>query len=154
MTITSDQDTPRYGTPDQAPPPMSQPIAAAVIVYAGTVAITRAGVVTPSDAPLSTDVVWGIVDKQTDNRAGSFLGGGASAGQVPIDRGTFWLAYTGAMAQSDVDATVYLSDALTVTKTAGALPIAGTVLAVDTSISKVAVALGVRGLGAAPGSPF
>jgi hypothetical protein len=154
MTITSDQDTFRYATPDQAPPIMSQPIDANVIVYAGTVAITRAGLVNPSDSPLSTDVVWGIVDKQTDNRTGSFFGGGASATQVPIDRGTFWLSYTGAMAQSDVDATVYLSDALTVTKTQGSLPVAGTVLAVDTTISKVAVALGVRNKGAVPGAPF
>jgi hypothetical protein len=154
MTVSKDVLTDRYGTPDQAPPIMSQPMGANAKVYAGTVAVTRAGYVVASDSPQSTDIVWGIVSKQTDNTTGSFFGGAQGAAQCPIDRGSFWLAYTGAVTQADVDATVYLSDAVTVSKTAGSSPVAGTILAVDTSISKVAVALGVVSSGATPGNPF
>lgn len=147
MTQAKDVLTDRFGTPDQAPPIMAQPMDANVKVYAGTVAITRAGYVNPSDSPQSTDVVWGIVDKQTDNTTGSFYGGAQGAVTCPIDRGDFWLAYGtagDAFAQSDVGATAYLKDAVTVAKSSsgGTRPVAGVVLAVDTTISMVAVAVG------------
>jgi len=142
MTVTKDVLTDRYGTPDQAPPIMAQPMDANVKVYGGTVAITRAGYVNPSDSPQSTDVVWGIVDKQTDNTNSSFYGGAQGATTCPIDRGDFWLAYNGSMAQSNVGQSVYLYNATTVTLTQGSLPLAGVVLAFDSTLSLVAVALG------------
>ena len=148
MTVTQDILTDRYGTPDQAPPIMSQPMAANTKVYGGTIALTRVtagvGYVVASDSPLSTDVCWGIIDKQTDNTtATGFGGGGAGAVQCPIDRGDFWLAYTGTVPK--IGDTVYVSDAKTVTGTQASNPSAGVVLAVDTTISKVAVALGPAG---------
>ena len=142
MTVTTDQLTDRYGTPDQATPIMAQPMTANTKVYAGTVAITRSGYVVASDSPLSTDVVWGIVSKQTDNTtATGFGGGGTGAVQCPIDRGAFWLNYTGAVTQANVGQVCYLSNATTVTLTQGSLPQAGYIQAIDTTISKVAVAL-------------
>lgn len=144
MTVSKDVLTDRYGTPAQAPEIMSQPMTANTKVYAGTFAITRSGYVVASDSPLSTDVCWGIVDRQTDNTtATGFGGGGTGAVQCPIDRGDFWLAYASGFTQADIGATVYVANATQVTKTPGLY--GGIVLAVDTTISKVAVALGPAG---------
>lgn len=144
MTVSKDILTDRYGTPDQAPEIMSQPMTANTKVYGGTIAITRSGYVVASDSPLSTDVCWGIISKQTDNTtATGFGGGGTGAVQAPIDRGDFWLGYASGFTQADIGATVYVADAQSVTKTPGLY--AGIVLAVDTTISKVAVALGPAG---------
>lgn len=143
MTVTADQDTPRWGTPDQAPEPGTAPIDANVIVYAGTIALRRAGLINPSDSPQSTDIVVGLVSKQTDNRTGSFFGGAASATQVPIDRGTFILSHDGGVTEADCGVTiVYVKDAVTVTKTQSTRPKAGIVKAiVDSANSKIAVTL-------------
>ena len=150
MTVTADINTTRFGTPDQAPEPYSAKIDTNVIVYAGTVAILRSGYVDPSDSPVSTDVVCGIISKQTDNRTTSFYGGAQGATEVPIVRGTFWLAY-GAGADAftladNMETTAYLIDAKTVGKTSGGgtRPVAGIVKRVDTSVSKAAVALGTQ----------
>ncbi len=151
MALTKDVKTDRYGTPDQAPPIMSQPADANVKVYGGSIAITRAGYVNPASSPQSTDKVWGIIGKQTDNTtATSFFGGAQGACTAPIDRGDFWLAYGSggdAFAQGDVQATAYVIDEVTVGKTNGSntRPAAGIVLAVDTVAGKVAVALGAAG---------
>jgi hypothetical protein len=117
-------------------------MAATSTVYGGSIAITRSGYVVPCISPVSsTDVVWGIVSKQTDNSATSYWGGATGAVNCPIDRGAFWIAYSGSVTQADVGATVYAYDEQTVTKTASTRPVAGIILAVDTAISKVAVNL-------------
>lgn len=147
MTVSQDLKTDRYGTDDQAPvTPMAQPIGAAVTVYAGTVAITRAGYVVASDTPQSTDIVWGIVRKQVANTSTSFFGGAQGATNVDIDRGDFWLSYgsgADAFTQASVGNTAYLKDAQTVAAGTGGgtRPVAGIVLAFDSARSKVAVAL-------------
>lgn len=146
MAVTSDIDTYRYGTPDQAPQLDSQPIQANTIVYAGTIALIDAtGYVKASDSPLSTDSCRGIVDKQTDNRSTSFFGGGLGATQVPIDTGVFWINFDnggGAFSQADVNVTTcYVKDAQTVTKTSTTCK-AGLVRAFDATLSKVAVSMG------------
>jgi len=155
-TAAQDILTDRYGTPDQAPPIMAQPMGANAKVYGGIIAITRAGYVVPIAAsPQSTDVVWGVVSKQTDNTNGSFYGGTQGAVTAPIDRGSFWLAYSGTITQANVDATVYTVDDQTVSLTQGANgAIAGTIVAFDSTISKVAVAMGSVSSGTVPGNPF
>ena len=152
--LTQDTLTARYGTPDQAPPIMAQPIGANQTIYGGSVVVTRAGYVVAASTPQSNDIVWGICDKQTINTASSFYGGAQAATTVPIDRGDFWLAYGtagDAFAQADVGATSFLIDEITVGKTNGGntRPVSGVVLAVDTNLSKVAIALAT-----APGSVF
>lgn len=146
MALTQDIKTDRYGTPDQAPPIMAQPIDANQTIFGGSVVITRAGFVVAASSPQSTDQVWGICDKQTVNQVGSFFGGARAATTVPIDRGDFWLAYGSAgdaFTQADVGSGSYLIDEQTVGKTngGGTRPPSGVILAVDTTISKVAVAL-------------
>ena len=149
MTVSQDIKTDRYGTPDQAPEVAGPPIDTNCIVYGGTVAILRSGYVHPSDSPLSTDEVIGIIAKQTDNRTASFYGGAQGATTVPVDRGTFWLNYgAGADAFTQADCFVtqaFLIDAQTVGKSnpgGGLRPLAGIVKAFDSTLSKVAVALG------------
>ena len=152
MALTKDIKTDRYGTPDQAPPMMAQPMDTNVKVYGGSIAITRSGYVNPASSPQSTDVAWGVVSQQTDNTTGSFFGGAQAAVQCPIDRGSFWLSFASGITQADVDALADVVDEQTVSKTAGSLPICGTILAVDTVLSKVAVAIGVVNKGAAAAS--
>jgi hypothetical protein len=148
MTVTNDIKTDRYGTPDQAPEPASVPLAASTIVYAGTIALVNSsGYLKASDSPLTTDACMGIVSKQTDNRATSFAGGALGAIQAPVDRGTFWLNYDPSNAPTNPATwvqTVYVKDAQTVSTSSAAGPVAGIVKAVDTSISKCAVALGTN----------
>ncbi len=147
MTVTADIKTDRYGTPDQAPEPASEPMTANTIVYAGTIALLRSGLVVASDSPLTTDTCVGIIAKQTDNRTSAFSGGGSSAINADIDRGTFWLAYDPAHAPAQSDCfktTMYVKDAQTVSTLSTAGCAAGIVKAVDTSISKCAVALGTQ----------
>lgn len=146
MAVTSDIDTPRYGTPDQAPELAQPPMQANTIVYAGTIALVDAtGYVKASDSPLSTDSCIGIIDKQVDNRTGSFFGGGLGAATVPVDRGTFLLSFDnggGAFSEADVfQTTCYVKDAQTVTKATTTCK-AGVVKFFDAATSKVAVALG------------
>ncbi len=146
MTITVDQKTDRYGTPDQAPEVANQPMTANVQVFAGTVATLRSGYLVPSDSPLSTDVVCGIISKYADNRTTAFSGGATGAQTADIDRGTFWLPYgTGADAFTQADAFVssaFLINGRTVGKTnvgGNSRPLVGVVKAVDTVNSFVAV---------------
>lgn len=152
MTVTADIKTDRYGTPDQAPEPAAPLMESNTIVYAGTIAlIDNSGYLKASDSPLSTDSCIGIVSKQTDNRTAAFSGGGQGAITCPVDRGTFWLAYgSGADAftqsQANFNTTAYVKDAQTVSPSSSGStrPVAGIVKAIDTSISKVAVALGTN----------
>jgi len=146
MTVTADIKTDRYGTPDQAPEPAAPPMASNVIVYAGTIATLRSGYLTPSDSPVTSDVCIGIVSKQTDNRNAAFSGGAQGAITAPVDRGTFWLKYgsgNDAFTQADMFTQLaYVVDAQTVGRGSFGRPVAGVVKALDTTLSRVAVALG------------
>lgn len=126
MSTTKDLKIIRYGTQD-GHQPTSQPITASVSLYAGQMAITRAGyLIQPDTAVQSTDQVWGMLNGLVDGSptVSSPISGGTASGlhTAGIDTGTFWLTpgtNTDALAQADVGAEVYAIDGNTVGKTSG-----------------------------------
>lgn len=134
MSTTKDLKIIRYGTQD-GHQPTSQPIQSGVSLYAGQVAVTRAGyLIQPDTAVQSTDLCWGVLNGIVDSApvSASPWAGGTTAGLhfSEIDTGSFWLtpgADADALTQADVGNDVYLIDGNTVGKTDGTAtrPIAG-----------------------------
>ena len=166
MALSADVVTVRYGTPGNSTQPVNQGIGANATVYRGSVATTRSGYLVAASSPQSTDIVWGIINEygpgtaamSTPGLVGSTTNGGVSA---EIATGSFFLASAtggGAITQANVGATCYLQNETTVTLTQGtgasALPVAGVVLAYDTTevsaLGPVAVALGNNKSAGAP----
>ncbi len=119
MALTGDIKIIRDGVPGNASQPVNQPVKANQTVYRGSVAITRSGYMYPATAPLSTDVVWGIVDKYGPGIAdtGPGIVGGATDGAVTceIATGSFFLANVSTTSpdtatQASVGLPIYLVD--------------------------------------------
>ena len=155
MALSADVPTVRYGVPGNSTQQVVKPLAASVTVYGGSVATTRAGYVTPASSPASTDIVWGIIYRQTPLVPPQSASSVAGTYNVVIDTGSFFLAAgtgTDALSTADCGATVYLINETTVGKTNGSntRPVAGVLLNIDTNVTpSYAVALGSnRGTGA------
>lgn len=161
-TPTKDIRIWRYGTPD-GHQQIALPMTANLSLYAGTVAVTRAGfLIDPSVSVQSTDVVWGVILGQSGSNpnvstpivAGSTNG----ATLAEVETGTFYMQNsTGgdAIAAANLGAAVFLLDHQTVTLTNnnGSRPFAGRVVNIDsTQGGGIAVTLGgsVFGAGVVP----
>jgi hypothetical protein len=122
------------------------PLGSAVTVYAGSIALSRAGYLANSAIPQSTDVVLGLIGEPAGGtyvKTGPGIVGNGSQGAngvwVEILTGSFILASgTGAdaLAETDVGASVYVIDEQTVGKTSGTAtrPVAGILLPIDPTI--------------------
>jgi hypothetical protein len=152
MAVTKDVKTIRYGTQD-GHQPTAQPMAASVSIYAGTIAVTRAGYAQPAHTPTNADICWGIYNGLNNGSptVSTPITNGTTAGDIVIgiDTGTFWLTpgtSSDALTQADVGATVYVVDEVTVGKTDGSntRPVAGKLAAIGTGqyAAFVAVTLG------------
>lgn len=155
MALSADVPPVRFGVTGNSTQQISKPIAASVTVYGGSVATTRAGYITPASSPASTDVVWGLIYRQTPLVPPQAASSVAGTYNAVIDTGSFFLnAGTGAdaMSAANVGATVYLINETTVglTNGGGTRPVAGVLLNIDTNVTpSYAVALGSnRGTGA------
>ena len=155
MALSADVQPVRFGVPGNSTQQISKPIAASVTVYGGSVATTRAGYITPASSPASTDVVWGLIYRQTPLVPPQAASSVAGTYNAVIDTGSFFLnAGTGsdALSTADCGSTVYLINETTVGKTNGGAsrPVAGVLLNIDTNVTpSYAVALGSnRGTGA------
>lgn len=140
-TRTADAVIHRYGTGD-GHEPVNQGITHGVTVYRGTFAVTRAGyLISPDAAVHAGDKVWGVIDSAgpgTANTGAGIAGDTNTDGAVTaeIQTGSFYFySSTGADALSagDLGSTVYVFDGVTVAKTQGDRPIAGTLMAIDTT---------------------
>jgi len=155
MALSADVPTVRYGVPGNSTQQVVKPLAASVTVYGGSVATTRAGYVTPASSPASTDIVWGIIYRQTPLVPPQSASSVAGTYNAVIDTGSFFLnsgTGTDALSTANVGATVYLINETTVGLTSGGAtrPVAGVLLNIDTNVTpSYAVALGSnRGTGA------
>lgn len=146
MALSADIKQIRFGTPGNASQPVNQPLKASQTVYRGSVAATRSGYLVPMSSPLSTDVVWGIVDKAGPGTAdtGPGIVGGSTDGAVTVEiaTGTFFLkAGSGAdaLTQANVGATVYLIDEQTVgaTSSGNTRPVAGILMALGNNVGNI-----------------
>ena len=135
MTVlTTDQKIIRVGTAD-GHQTISQPQLNSTNLYAGTVAITRAGYLAdPMAGVQSGDIVWGIINGIQDGapHVTAPMAGGTTNGThvLDIDTGTFFLAAgsgADALTQANVGQEVFLIDGLTVgaTNAGGNRPTAG-----------------------------
>ncbi len=117
--------------------PLAAPLGSAVTVYSGTIALSRAGYLANAASPQTTDVVLGLIGNPAGGtyvKTGPGIVGNGSQGAngvwVEILTGSFILACgTGAdaLVETDVGASVYVMDEITVGKTDGSAsrPIAG-----------------------------
>jgi hypothetical protein len=154
MALTADVKIERYGVPGNASQKVNQPLGNNVKLYGGSFAVTDAstGYLKNAATLNSTDKVWGLVSRFTDNT------GGASAAQnVDIECGSFFLpCSTGADAvtQANIGATVYVYDEKTValTSNGSTRPVAGIVEAIDKTqpFGGVAIKLGTAQSTGAP----
>lgn len=131
---TADIKIVEYGTPD-GHQMYSQPLKGSATVLGGTAAVLRSGyLVNSADlTPQSTDIVMGLIHKQTVNPSTT---DGAVA--CDIETGTFYMKCAGSsdlLTQADVGAKVYLVDNQTIGKTNGGAsrPECGTLVNVDSS---------------------
>ncbi len=134
MAITTDQKIIRVGTED-GHSTIAQPQGANTNIYAGIVAITRAGYLAdPMSGVQSGDIAWGIINGIQDGSPHLVapMAGGTTNGThiLDIDTGTFYLvAGSGgdALTQANVGQEVFLIDGLTVgaTNAGGNRPTAG-----------------------------
>ena len=152
MATTQDLKVIRYGTED-GHQPTYQPLTSAVSVYAGTIAVSRAGyLINPDTSVQSTDCVWGVINGIVDSNpavSSPITGVASNATNCGISTGTFFLApgtSGDALTQADVGKTVYVINASTVGKTSnsGARPVAGVLAAIGVAqyTGLVAVTLG------------
>lgn len=152
MAVTHDVKIVQYGTPT-GHQPTSQPITAGVSLYAGTVAMTHLGLLAnPDSGVAAADIVFGIINGIVDSNpavSSPIVGAAANVSIAGISTGTFYLTpgtAGDALVQADVGATVYLKDAITVTKTdnGGTRPIAGVLASIGVAqyAGYVAVTLG------------
>jgi hypothetical protein len=136
MAVTKDQKTIRYGTQD-GHQPTYQPMKANEAIYAGTIAVTKAGYAISAKTGLATtDICWGLYNGLINGSpaVSTPITAGTTNGDtlIGIDTGTFYLqngTNSDAFTQADVGATAYVVDEVTVGKTDGsaARPVAGKV---------------------------
>jgi len=156
MALSSDVKTVRYGSPGNSTQPVNKPANSGITVYRGSIALCDStGNVKNSSSPASTDTCWGIIEdawsgampSSVFNGPGIVIPASTTNGvvSIEIETGSFWLASsTGADAitEANVGATVYVADETHVAlTTGGGRPVAGIVLAVDSSLG-IAVKLG------------
>lgn len=146
MALSKDVQTNRFGS-EGLHEPLSAPLGSAVTVYSGSIAISRAGYLANASVPQSTDVVLGIIGDPAGGtyvKTGPGIVGNGSQGAngvwVTIQTGSFILASgTGAdaLAETDVGATVYAIDEVTVGKTNGTntRPAVGVLQPIDPTIT-------------------
>lgn len=139
--LTADIKTVRYGVGADHEPGYAG-VTSAVTIYGGSIAVLRSGFLNPPTTSSTTDIVMGLVERQTV--------GGSTNGAVTANflRGTFFVsAGTGgdALSTADIGAQVFLIDEHTVGKTSGSSTrsVAGTLMQIDTTQpGGYAVALG------------
>lgn len=155
MAAANDYKIERYGTPGHNQK-LNQPIATATTVAGGAVALTASVNVGLKDAAgsiASTDIVWGVISQ----RASSVSGSANFAPNVDIETGTFFLQCTdGSITQSQAGQKVYLVGEQTVSASAAlssTAPVAGVVLAVDTTGQRYGGGYAIKMGATAPGSP-
>ena len=130
---------------------LSFPVGASQTLYGNSIAVTDTNgrLINPS-APTSGKC-WGLVDR------GITSSSTACSVSMDVNQGIYAVPYcsTDGFAQSDIGAKAYVWDNITVTKTAGSLITAGTVVAVSgigqgvgLPAGYVAVAFGLVGSGA------
>ena len=141
--LTQDVGTDGLGDLGNANQPVNLNLKATTTVYRGSIALTRSGIAVPAvnSNLLSTDVAWGLYAAAGPGTAEIFgpgITGGSVDGAVTVEArtGTFFLASStggGALGPTTLGKTVYVYDEVTVTATAGSLPIAGVHMYTDTT---------------------
>jgi len=91
MALSADVPAVRFGSPGNSTQQLVKPLAASVTVYGGSVATTRAGYVTPASTPQSTDLVWGLIYRQTPLIPPQSASTVAGTYNAVIDTGSFFL---------------------------------------------------------------
>ena len=110
--LTKDAKRYQWGTPDEAGATLSFPVAAQKI-YGNSIAVTNSSGQLINTGQDNTCKCWGLIPKQIDNSAGA-----ACAVTSDIDQGIFWVPQcaAGDFAESDIGATAYVWDNITVGK--------------------------------------
>jgi hypothetical protein len=146
MALTSDIKAVRYGT-GQGREPANLGLLAGVTVYRGSIALESGaspGYLKNAASPAASDLVWGIIQKvgtgsgQIDGAPGITGGLTNGAVTVEIEQGTFFLgSSTGAdqLSVANIGAEVYVYNENTVAATSASStrPVAGILVAIDTS---------------------
>lgn len=143
MTVTRDVHIEQYGDPGNAHQPLVQPLAANTTVYRGTLAITDGTtgyLKNPDTAVGSTDIVWGLIEGNAPGSGVADITAGvvnsssvSGVNLVQIRTGTFFLACDTTLTQANIGAKLYVKDAITVSLTSTSRPLAGVLMAIDTS---------------------
>lgn len=149
--LTKDAKLYAYGTPGQAGPQLSFPVAASTKVYGNSIAVTNSSGQLVNTGQDNNSKCWGLIDRQVDNSAGA-----ACALSALVNQGIFWVPVCSAdnIAESDIGVTMYVQDNITVGKGgSGAKTTAGKLVAIGgmpsnlqgTPQGYVAVAFGLEG---------
>lgn len=126
--LTADTKLYQWGTPDNREK-LSFPVAASVKVYGNSIAVTNSSGQLINTGQDNTCKCWGLIDRQVDNSSGA-----ACALDAEVNQGIFWVPQcaAGDLAESDIGATVYVWDNITVGKGgSGAKCSAGKLVAVN-----------------------
>ena len=149
--LTKDAKLYQYGVLDQYGGKLSFPVAASTIVYGNSIAVTNSSGQLINTGQDNTCKCWGLVDRQVDNSSGA-----ACALSAEVNQGIFWVPVCSAdsIAESDIGATMYVQDNITVGKGgSGAKTTAGKLVAIGGMSSNlqgtpngyVAIAFGLTG---------